>query len=271
MRLLSQVHQVIKRISKRLPNFVRTPSIVQLYGKYNSKILWDEELIEDITQFFDLSNAEAIRSLKSGRRDFIMLWNKINPRNERQILHFYENAPYDVFSLACWHMSRRQRKFRKKVITLCSGKVLDYGGGIGDLCVKLAEKGLETTYGDVKGKNMEFAQWLFKKENLNIKVVDLIREQILEQYDTIIYIDTIEHIPHPETALTTIAKHLKKSGKLIITNLNCPGPTNESPMHFKINFNAEKLLNSHGIVKTKYDWLWIKDRNQAKPTTKEET
>jgi len=80
-----------------------------------------------------------------------------------------------------------------------------------------------------------------------------------KQYDTIICIDTIEHIPNPRDVLEDIAMHLKNNGRLIITALNCPGETENNPMHLKMGFDAEKLLNSFGVFKSEEkDWLWIK-------------
>ena len=106
-------------------------------------------------------------------------------------------------------------------------------GGIGDLCIKLAEKELDVTYGDVRTKNMEFAKRLFEKRGYKIKVLDIVNEfDHLEDYDTILCIDVIEHIPHPEVVLERMTKHLRNNGRLIITEL--------------------------GLSKGHHDWLWIK-------------
>jgi len=52
------------------------------------------------------------------------------------------------------------------------------------------------------------------------------------------------------------SKNLVDEEKLIITNLNCVDKTEDLPMHFKINFDVEKLLNSFGLFGSKvYDWL----------------
>ena len=68
----------------------------------------------------------------------------------------------------------------------------------------------------------------------------------------------IEHIPRPEAVLEKMTRHLKNNGRLIITGLECSGPKDDAPMHLKINFDAEKLLNSFGLFKSDtYDWLWI--------------
>jgi 2-polyprenyl-3-methyl-5-hydroxy-6-metoxy-1,4-benzoquinol methylase len=229
---------------------------------YETRVVWDNELISDLMEFFDLTYNETIQLLKVGKKVFNMTWTALEPKTEEEILKFYETVPFNVFSLAYWHMRKHQRKFRQQVIEHCSGKVLDYGGGIGDLCIELAKRGFDVTYGDVKGKNMEFAKWRFMKKGLNVKVIDLVRDHTsLEEYDTILCIDVIEHVPDPKNSLKTIGQHLKTNGKLIITKLTCLGPTKENPCHRKIDFDAKQLLNLLGIFQTKNEWLWIKRTN----------
>ena len=99
--------------------------------------------------------------LKVGRRVVISQWDIWDPKTDDEIKKFYETVRYNAFSLAYWHMQRAQRKFRDKIVKISSGDVLDYGSGIGDMSIKLAEKGLNVSYCDVRGENMKFAKWLF--------------------------------------------------------------------------------------------------------------
>jgi len=249
------MNSIIKNVGKLLPNVLKEP-LIQIYQKWNSRIIWDKELINDLMEFFDLSYDETLCMLKVGRRVVITQWD---PKTDDEIKKFYETVRYNAFSLAYWHMQRVQRKFRDTIIKISSGDVLDYGG-IGDLCIKLAEKGLNVSYCDVRGQNMEFAKWLFKKRGYKIKVLDCEKDiDLLEEYDTILCIDVIEHIPHPEVVLNRLAMCLRTNRKLIITNLNCPGNDKNTPLHLKMDFDAEKLLNQSGLVKSEeYDWLWTK-------------
>lgn len=255
---------VIRNVWECMPTFVKQP-LAGLYRRYNSQIIWDKKLIKDLMEFFDLSYDETICMLKLGRKIIVTFWNFLNPKSEEEVSKFYEIVPYDAFSLAYWHMSRSQRRFREEVVNVSLGDVLDYGGGIGDLCINLAEKGVNVTYADVTSRNMEFAKWVFKRRGLNIRVIDLAKDcNQLEKYDTIICIDVIEHTPHPEVVLKRTADHLRNGGQLIITNLSCCGPTEQRPMHFKMDFDAEKLLNSLGLFKADRDWLWIKKLSKTK-------
>jgi|GEM_PF-1826951 len=260
---------LVKLIGNHLPKHIKVP-LTSYIRKWDSKTILDKEMIEDLTEFYNmsfknseymLSYEEAISLCKVAVRINADLWTILNPKTEEEIKYFYEIVPYYPFELAYWHMKVWQRRLRKEVVSLSFGDVLDYGSGMGDLCIELAKKGLNVTYGDVHGKNWEFAKWLFEKKGYNIEMIDLGKGKIppKKKYDTIICIDTIEHVPNPKIVLEDIATHLKNKGKLIITALNCHGETEYNPMHLKMEFDVEKLLNSFGVFKSKEkDWLWIK-------------
>jgi SAM-dependent methyltransferase len=245
----------------------------RLYNRYNSKVILDKKLIKDLVEYsnqnyawFHLNFDEVVWLGRLGNKLNENLWNILNPTTEEEIKNFYRVVPYYIFRLPYWHMERGQRKFRENVVEYSFGDVLDYGGGPGDLSIKLAEKGLNVTYADIQGINPDFARWLFERRGYKneIEVLDVEKDEKkiwMKEYDTIVCIDVIEHIPHPESILEKMAKHLRKDGRLIITQLKSQGPVEDAPMHFEINFNeTEKLLDSLGVFKSEiYDWLWIKE------------
>jgi 2-polyprenyl-3-methyl-5-hydroxy-6-metoxy-1,4-benzoquinol methylase len=219
----------------------------------------DKRLLHEVMEYENLSETEVIAMFKLAVKLNAMFWTALNPKTEEQIQKFYEITPFYIYELAYWHMNRVQLKLRDSIVKIASGDVLDYGGGIGDLSARLAEKGLNVTYADVEGKTFEFAKWLFKKRQLSIEVLDLKKHVLSKQYDTIICLDVIEHIPDPKTVLEKMAILLKKRGRLIITKLQRMRDFEEHPMHLKIEFNPEELLKSFGMVKTDKEWLWVKD------------
>ena len=245
---------------KRLPRPVKAvlrPLYRKGYDIFSPTYVLDKKLLSDTMEYFDLTKDEVIAIAKARNKLNAILWKAMNPTTEQEIRRFHEIAPFFVIGLQYQHARKDQRKFRAEVVNIASGDVLDYGGGVGDLCLKLAEKGLNVTFGDVSGVSMEFAKWLFQKRGYDIKVVDLEKEALSKQYDTIICISVIQHIPQPEPVLEQIANSLRKGGKLIITDLHGwehPG----YPMDFKIEIDTEGLLESFGLVKTNKDWLWVK-------------
>jgi 2-polyprenyl-3-methyl-5-hydroxy-6-metoxy-1,4-benzoquinol methylase len=250
---------VKNNIMGHIPGFVRN-----FWKKWNERIIWDNTMITYLSGYFRLSPIETKCMLRMGNRLFCDFWLSSMAGNKKSVVDCYKAPfPYNLFSLAYWHMSAGQRSFRKKITDFSFGDVLDYGGGIGDLALALAQKGCNVSYTDLNGENMKFAKWLFDKANYhNISVFDVEKDQNkiwMKKYDTIICVDVIEHLVDAESVLERISTHIEDKGRLIITAIDCLGPTAEAPMHFKINFDPSKLLGRFGLHKSnEFDWLWEK-------------
>ena len=255
-------------IKKYLPKFVQDLGR-RIYTKWANGVTLNKKLVRDLVEFYNLNNdfkisyQEAIMLCRLGQRLMADLWNILNPGAKEEIKNFYRVVPYSLFELVAAHGYKPLKGFRKEVIKYSFGNVLDYGGGIGLDSMKLAKRGLSVTYVDVEGVTMQFAKWLFQKYRYNIEVLDAEKDQEKiwgEVYDTILCIEVIEHIPQPQVLLEKVAKSLRKNGRLIITQLDCPGATPIFPFHLKVNTKvAEELLNFHGLFKANYNWLWIKE------------
>ncbi len=182
-----------------------------------------------------------------------------NPKTDEEKRHFYETTPFYIFELLWWHMTRYQKNFRVKVLELAQGSVLDFGGGPGDLSVALAKQGLKVTYADVEGRTFEFAKWLFQRNGVTIPMTNLSKEKVQGNYDTIICIDVIEHLPKAKEALKELALRLNSGGKLIVTNLVVGDESLlNHPMHEKVNLDDPVFLSSIGLKKTDTSWLLTK-------------
>lgn len=256
---------ILRRCSKYLPESIKV-LLKHLEYCYRERYL-DRQLLHDVIEFYNQKNdfklnyTEALYLCRLGKRLIADFWNVLNPQTEKEIKRYYKLDPFSIFELVYFHSHPYQVKLRKKIIEMSVGEVLDYGGGIGDLALELTQKGLKVSYVDVESRNMEFAKALFKKYNQPIEVLDAEKEQDKiwrKNYDTIISLDVVEHLLHPESLLEKMAEHLARGGRLFITQLNCAGGEANAPMHLRINFAGEKLLNSWGLKRDKYDWLWIK-------------
>ena len=246
----------IKKIYKKLPKFFQS-IVKELYRKWNDIVIFNEEIVGVLSEYFNISKKEITWLLKSGGRLNADFWLMYNPKTDQEKVDFYQLKPFYIFDLAYWHMTRVQIKFRSKLLSLASGKVLDYGAGIGDFTLNIYKNKLPTSYADVGGKTFEFAKWLFKKNSADIIMIDLAKEDISDSYDTIFCVDVIEHVNNPKEVLTKLISHLNKGGKIVVTALTINEESNIHPMHQKIDFDKD-YIHSLGMKETEYPWLFIK-------------
>ncbi len=243
--------QFIKKIFPERIKFLIRP----IYHFFDIKI--SEEIIRDLEEYFNLPRKKVKYFLKNGHKLSADLWKCFNPKTEKEISDFYKLNPFYVFDLLYWQGTSMQKEFRQNILKLAKGNVLDYGAGAGDMSVALFKSGFSIDYADLPSKTSDFAKWWFNKHNCKIKIIDLEKEQISQKYDTVLCLDVIEHIVKPDELLKKFSNYLNKDGVLIITNLKAD-VSKDAPMHFKINFDAEKYLKSLGMEKSKKPFLWIK-------------
>lgn len=248
------IYDIILNIRKKLPASVKKP-LRWIYHKWNIKL--DEEIIRELGEYYNLNGKEIRRLLSIAGRLNADFWYCQNPKTEEDVRKFYEDTPFYVLNLIFWHSTKYQRDLRVKFLQLAHGKVLDYGGGAGDLSLDLVRNGLIVDYADLGGKTFNFAKWLFAKNNCDINMINLSESELFKKYDTIFCIDVVEHVKQPKVLLKSLIDHLENNGKLIITALH-PDISKDVPMHFGMEFNPEAYLNSLGMVKAKEEFLWIK-------------
>jgi hypothetical protein len=169
--------QIAEHAKRHLPR----PILAVLRPIYNVWARWallDKESVHNIMEYFGLSHNEAVCMLRLGCKLNASYWNIVRPKTADEIGRFYEVTPFYVFDLAYWHMQKGTRRFREEVLAVASGDTLDYGGGVGDLSVDLAAKGLNVTYADVSGVTLDFARWLFKKKRHDVRIIDLAHQEV---------------------------------------------------------------------------------------------
>ncbi|MCA2643275.1 MULTISPECIES: class I SAM-dependent methyltransferase [unclassified Microcystis] len=152
--------------------------------------------------------------------------------------YFYQEKVKEnyLFELSAWHLSSQE--YIGETLRLIddhgSGKVLDFGGGIGTHALAAAmNSGVEQViYCDINPLHHEFVRFRAKQLNLDPNKLSFYTE-IPEQlkFDTIICLDVIEHLPSPTVQLKKFYDWLNPGGKLIINWYFFKGFNQEYPFH----------------------------------------
>ena len=236
------------------------------------KVKLDKDILNDLVEFYNeqyeykIDKRKAIMLCELGKKLMADLWNLLVIEQKVEVNEYYRICPYGPFELAFANTNQGNASFRDSVVRLSSGDILDYGGGDGSLSIRIAEKGAFVTYVDIDSINMDFAKWKFERACVNIKILEGMKDQDeiwTNHYDTVICIEVIEHVLDPEELLRKLVAAIKPGGKLIITRLECPGPTPDLPLHFRLPFDGKRLLVELGLQETVGAFngdrsLWIK-------------
>jgi 2-polyprenyl-6-hydroxyphenyl methylase/3-demethylubiquinone-9 3-methyltransferase len=119
-------------------------------------------------------------------------------------------------------------------------KILDVGCGGGLASIPLANLGADVVGIDAGLANIEAAQEEAKKQNIVVNFQNELLENIEEQFDVVISLEVIEHVPNYAEFLEALALRVKKDGMLIISTINR-------------NFKSYLL----GIVAAEYLLRWV--------------
>jgi SAM-dependent methyltransferase len=145
-----------------------------------------------------------------------------------------------ISSLLLEKLLEPERTFNElnESLSVAKGKVLDYGAGIGELSLFLAQNDIDVTYFEVNNECESFANYLFDKYDVSSKI----QHEINQNYDTIFALNVIDHLDEPIDTLSYFYELLNKKGRLIIS---LSYDTEVNPVHIsdenKIN-EIEKFL-----------------------------
>lgn len=112
------------------------------------------------------------------------------------------------------------RKKRMSIIKkYLKGDILDVGCGPANIINVLDKNqkyvGIERDENIVSELRKEYVGSRFYSKNLESDSFD----DILEKFDTVLFIAVIEHLSNPQNVLNEIAVHTKEEGKIVITTL----------------------------------------------------
>ena len=205
------------------------------------------EVIRDLSEYTGLPIEDVqTRIMSDTTKVCAYEWKQMNPKSHEEILDFYRTTESYLFNLARYDYFFQN--WRERVPRLCWGRILDYGGGIGDMIIRCAERGFkDLTYYDLEGKTMNFAKWRFAKRGIKVQIIKSSDEEdrLEGKYDSIFCFDVLEHVTEPIKHAERLIKHLSKIGNLFI---QVAKKVYTQPMHIS-SFDVEAYFSSRDLRK----------------------
>ncbi|MCD6490190.1 MAG: class I SAM-dependent methyltransferase [Thermodesulfobacterium sp.] len=159
---------------------------------------------------------EYMRTLEK-EKDIERRLYESNDRN--RVIEYYKLTSRYLYELVRWESTfEKQDNFRRLYLFFKKHKikkVLDFGGGVGGLCIYLKEQGIECDYLDVCGETFRFARWRFQRRGLKIKMFNVLDKWPKDIYQAVVAYDVLEHLPNLEETMKKIADILNKRGFLL--------------------------------------------------------
>lgn len=219
------------------------------------------DIIPDFAAYWKVSPLSVIMKLKneSGAKLMAGEWNNQVPSTVKEVSEFYKGSANYIIDLAQFNL-RGDYARRVDLASTLAGRIADFGGGIGTLCLLLERVGREVIYIDLPSPQRDFAEFRFKRHNSRIKVLDSLNG--LSDLNAITAIDVIEHI-HPDK-IAELAQQMYEAlmeDGCVITISDFNKNKGLHPMHFVGNEKKFRLaMKATGF--TGGPVKWIKKRRE---------
>lgn len=130
---------------------------------------------------------------------------------EQYVDKFYKKNTHYLYDLTEYNNSEGYKELLSRLTKLKGKKILDFGGGIGTICILLAENNT-VHYADIVDSPVwKYAKWRFEKHNINVKMLDAKKYgEFDNDYDYILLIDVAEHLLRWREILYGLSKKSKE-------------------------------------------------------------
>lgn len=208
--------------------------------------LYKMTIYDEISLFFDEPIEQVKYKCSQAHYRLHRSWKEMSPQSEKHRNYWYRTTDSQIYEQANWH--QQQYSLRRNLARKSKGKILIFGSGIGTEGIIAAQLGKQVTFYDLQGLTYDFLKFRVKRHKL--KNVTFIDQEIIYHpghasyysgqgfvmYDTIICLDVLEHVQHPQEMLNFLAKHLNSNGNFYVS---APFQATEYLSHLSQNSNLK--------------------------------
>lgn len=206
-------------------------------------------------RYFAIPNSRVVYLMQHAVSLAAAEWSRDDPKTSQEIIDYYNRSKIQIFEQLQWHSepgssltdginaATLAQRFRVSTI-------LDYGCGIGSHLIYYTRQGLRTTGFDIADQVIQFARWRLDEYHIDAEVIDGKKDHPKNQYDMVVSLHTLEHIPDPYQSLKDLVDVAKKGGILYICVPFFKDP--QRPMHLHTSFDMLTIAKSLGLQETQY-------------------
>lgn len=202
------------------------------------------ELLADVLAYSKLSENIVVKLLSREIDSFTSEWNA---RNVKDDYWFYLSSKgYFWGNLAHTDIDCYIKLIGELLPN--SGRVLEYGGGVGQISFDLAKAGYQVEYLELSAIQKDFLRFRAFRNKVPITIVDVWSKLPRDHYDVVFALDVFEHVADaPRLIREQLGPAIKTGGYLIdVTEF---GQTPKDPMHLTKEYESPllKSLNEAGL------------------------
>jgi len=201
-----------------------------------------KHLVDAAKEYLKIDEQEIRRRITLCEKNINEEWEK-----KTGLIKFYADTEWQIYGLLAFNDDRRVDALTYPLRHYPKSKILDYGGGIGEVTMTLA-RNHDMYYHDIPGKTQDFAKFL--SEHSKRPITFLTETGIHEhKFDVIIIADVLEHVTNPLELMARIVSRLNPGGSILTTGLDF-SVGKHIPMHLAVNRGYKEAM--HKMLSTEF-------------------
>ncbi len=187
------------------------------------------DLVRRIVAVTGLSTGEVIERLqKENREPGVSVREEFDRRGLSRyewsdgMSDFYDNTDAFLFETIIWNRSHAKHDMRRWIADFLGrsisrpARILTFGDGLGFDSLYFAFAGHEVEYLEVSQTGIQFTRGLFADHGVSVKILAGNEHVQPGDYDAVVCLDVLEHIPNPSEVVKFLASAIRDRGYLLV-------------------------------------------------------